>query len=162
MTAPAEVLDIVGVVLGEDPVELDKPARALALAAMNALGYGTSYMGEVLGIADTAVNRVASTLGVKLDRKRELVDQLAVEFIEQGTPMKVTGRTLDAAILALHRRGKNCAQISRLTRTIDTAISKRARRLGISLADDSVAACWWAHHFEAGPRGQKTRVTPSE
>lgn len=153
MTAPADeiagdVLDIVGVVLGVDPVPLDKPARTLALQAMNALGYSSPYMAEVLLVAPRTVASVSRRLQVPLTRGRGFVDGLAVDFVLQGTPMALTGIDRDAALRQLVRRGKTIGQCARLLRASRQNIRERARELGLALAEDRDGNCWWHQYYD--------------
>lgn len=144
----ADVLDIVGVVLGEDPAPLDKPARALALSAMNALGYGAAYMGQQLGVQPRSVASMASVLQVPLTRGREFVDARAVEFVLQGTPMRLRGNDMDAALVQLHMRGKTASDCARLLRSDPQTVRKHATDLGLALAEDPEEDCWWNRYYE--------------
>lgn len=153
MTAPAEqieqdVLDIVGVVLGDKPVPLSRPARAAALAAMNALGYGCEYMGEQLGVTARSIGSLASKLEVPISRNRAFVDHRAVQFVLQGTPMKLRGNDMDAALLHLHERGKTVIECADLLRADRQTVRKHARDLGITLNEERVEDCWWNRYYE--------------
>jgi hypothetical protein len=152
VSAPAEeihqdVLDIVGVVLGEQRVPLDKPARAQALAAMNALGYGPAYMGEQLGVSTRTVASLASVLGVPLTRGREFVDRRAVDFVLQGTPMRLRGNDMDAALAALHQRGRTVGDCARLLCTDAQTVRDHAGKLGLDLLKDPEEGCWWNRYY---------------
>lgn len=153
MTAPADeiagdVLDVAGVVLGDDPVPLDKPARALALQAMNALGYSSPYMAEVLGVSPRTVASMASGLRVTLSRGRSFVDHIAVEFVLQGTPMALRGNDLDAALVRLAGAGKTAGQCARLLRTSAQNVRQHAASLQLALVEDPDDKCWWHRYYD--------------
>lgn len=152
MTAPAElnddVAEIIGVVLGTEKVELDKPRRAEALAAMNALGYSTDYMAEQLGVARRTVASMASALNVKLTPERQFVDVRAVEWVLTGTPMTLRGNDLNAALRRLAERGAPIGEIARLTRASRTVIRARAAKLGLDLIEDPEDDCWWHRYYD--------------
>lgn len=153
MTAPADeitedVLAIAGVVLGEHPVPLGKPDRALALQAMNALGYSSPYMAEVLGVNPRTVASMASVLGVPLTRGRGFVDHVAVEFVLQGTPMALRGNDLDAALRCLAERGTTVGQCARLLCTSPHNVRQRAESLQLALVEDPDDGCWWHRYYD--------------
>lgn len=143
-----DVLDIVGVVLGEDRASLDRPARVMALSAMNALGYSSTYMGEQLGLGPRTVASLASLLRVPLTRGREFVDARAVEFVLQGTPMRLRGNDMDAALVQLHQRGKTVSDCARLLRSDPQTVRKHATDLGLALTEDPEQDCWWNRYYE--------------
>lgn len=153
MTAPTDeiaedVLDVVGVVLGDHPVPLDKPARALALQAMNALGYSSPYMAEVLGVSPRTVASMASVLRVPLSRGRSFVDHVAVQFVLQGTPMALRGNDLDAALACLAERDATVGQCARLLRTSPQNVRQRAESLQLVLMEDPDDSCWWHRYYD--------------
>jgi hypothetical protein len=153
VTAPADeiaddVLEIAGVVLGDDPVPLSKPARALALQAMNALGYSSPYMAEVLGVRPRTVASMASVLGVPLTRGRDFVDHVAVEFVLQGTPMALRGNDRDAALRRLAERGTTVGQCARLLRTAAHDVRELAESLQLVLVEDPDVGCWWHRYYD--------------
>jgi len=143
-----DVLDIVAVVLGECQVPLAKPARAQALAAMNALGYTAAYMGEQLGVATRTVASLASVLRVPLTRGREFVDHRAVEFVLQGTPMRLRGNDMDAALAALHERGRTVGDCARLLCAEPQTVREHAGNLGLDLNEDPDEDCWWNRYYD--------------
>ncbi len=153
MSAPTQdidqdVLDIAAVVLGQEPVPLGKPARAQALAAMNALGYGPEYMGEQLGVGTRTVASLASVLRVPLTRGREFVDHRAVEFVLQGTPMRLRGNDMDAALAALHERGRTVSDCARLLDSDAQTVREHAGKLGLDLKEDPDEDCWWNRYYD--------------
>lgn len=153
MTAPADeiaddVLDIVGAVLGNRSAPLPKPARRLALQAMNALGYSSPYMAEVLGVSPRALPGLASVLQVSLDRDRRFVDQVAVQFVLQGTPMALRGNDMDAALVGLAERGKTVTQCARLLCTSTTTIRRHIADLRLALGEDPDDSCWWHRYYD--------------
>lgn len=153
MTAPTEeieqdVLDIVAVVLGAEQVPLDKPARAEALRAMNALGYTAQYMGEQLGVHPRSIASMASLLRVPLTRRREFVDQRAVQFVLQGTPMRLRGNDMDAALTALAEQGRTVADCARLLCADPQTIRKHARDLELDLTEEAAEDCWWNRYYD--------------
>lgn len=147
-----DVLAIAGVVLGTDPVPLDPDARAIALQAMNALGYSTPYMSEVLGVHARSIPGLAGRLRVPLDRGREFVDQLAVDLVLQGAPMALRGNDLAAALAQLAAAGKTVSQCARLLRTTPTAVRNRAAALQLTLPEDSAQDCWWHRYYYTDPK----------
>jgi len=162
MTAPTDqipddVLDIAGVVLGGDPIPLDKPAQRLALQAMNALGYSSTYMGEVLGVSARGAASMASALRISLTRNREFVDHVAVEFVLAGTPMALRGNDFDAALLRLAGRGTTAGQCARLLRSSVKNVRQRAEALELTLAKDRDGSCWWHRYYEDSRTGSEDK-----
>lgn len=160
MTAAADeiasdVADIIAVVLGAEQIPLDRPRRILALQAMNALGYSVPYMSAQLGVQPRTIPSLASALKVKLNPTRWFVDVRAVEWVVAGTPMKLRGNDLDAALTGLHARGAHIAEIARLTKSSWTLIREHAGKLGLDLIEDPEAECWWNRYYETARPAEK-------
>lgn len=147
---PDDVLAIADVVLNARPHQLDRGDKALALSAMNALGYSNAHMSQALAVHPSHVAGVASKLGVRLDRDRHWVDQGALDFIAQGVPMKVTGTTADAAVRLLAQRGLTAAEAARLMLVGTKSVTNRAEKLGVVFAPAESYA-WWSTYCSAEP-----------
>lgn len=150
-------LDIAGVVLGEHTVPLDKPDRRLALEAMNALGYGTPYIAEVLGVTERGLAGVASRYQVSLRAGRAFVDEVAVEFVLQGTPMALRGNDLAAALVRLAEQGATLQRCARLLRTDVDMVRYHARKLGLDLPLEDPKSCWWNDYADRTRTTDRTR-----
>jgi hypothetical protein len=141
-------MEIAAAVLGGPPLPDGHSGRADALAAMTALGYCTTYMGEQLGMPATAVHRMARKLGIPLHRGRGVVDQVAVDLVTQGVPLRLRGQDRRAALVALAAAGKTATECGRLLCADPSVIARLATEIGVRLAVSTSEGCWWSVYVE--------------
>lgn len=161
-----DIAAVVGVVLGHDRHDLTGENLRMALQAMTALGYSTTYMAEALGRERRKISSLASKMRVKLGTNREFVDWRAVAFVvDDGTPMHLAGNDRDAALAQLAARGTTAKECARLLHTTTAAILSRVSSLGLELEPTPTRTCWWSHYFEdlrSKPAATAADETPKE
>lgn len=158
MTAPTidrETEEVIEAVLGGRPLPPGHPGRADALAAMAALGYSTQYMAEQIGVQRQTVCNIAGRLGVRLNPQRGFVDWLAVDFVLQGTPMRLRGHDMDAALPLLAAQGRGTTEIAKLLLANPSTIREHAAALGLDLTEDTGEGAWWVAYVDSRRRKPK-------
>lgn len=145
-------LEVAEAVLGGTPLAADHPGRRDALAAMNALGYSTTYMAEQLGVQPRSVYNLARKFDLTLDRDRHAIDQVAIDLVLQGDSLALRGADLQAAVTELAKRGKTATQCARLLKTDSAVIARIAAGLGVQLAKHDPQGCWWVGYVDKRKR----------
>lgn len=135
-----EILDIAAVVTGAKQLPLTGWQRDQAIHAMCALGYTTEHIADSLTFNTQTVQELARNIGAKLNR-RDRSDPTAIEYVLQGTQMRLTGTDRDEAIRQLATRGKTCSEIAALICATSPQVSAAASRLGVRLPRKETD--WW-------------------
>lgn len=145
--------EVAAAVLGGRPLPVNHPGRADALAAMNALGYGSEYMGEQLGVRPSTVPSLAHKFGLKLTRGRRVVDQVAIDLVLQGDVLPLRGADRRAAIAQLAAAGKTATECGRLLDTDPGFVARLAEEQGVRLAKHVPSdGCWWVGYVDGRKR----------
>lgn len=139
--------DVAAVVTGAQQLPLTGQERHYAIQAMYALDRRVEDIQAALCISRRwLLVKCAKTAGVDLTEPQPL-DEGAVEFVCQGTPMRLANAERDEVIRRIGRR-HSAAELGRLTGHTSTAVSAAASRLGVRLRKPN-ENCWWHTYIEA-------------
>lgn len=131
-TDPADLVR--AVVTGGQRLPLSGEPHRLAVAAMHALGYSRDHIAWALRTTPGCAADTARDLGIRLHLHEQDYDELAVEWVCQGTKMPLQGADREEAIRRLGPR-YSAPDIARLLGSSPQTVSQLASRLGVRTVD---------------------------
>lgn len=125
-----DLINLAAVVAGNQNLPLTGWVRDDAIRAMHALGYRPERIRQALNIkTGWYLRKIARTAGVDLDEDRE-PDWYAIDFVCQGTPMRLHHADRMEAVRRLAPR-RTVAEIAHLTGTPRDVVTRIAKDIGV-------------------------------